>query len=64
METIELPEEVVRDLIEKLHEVCYDSWERYTDVFIVPYDKYTHEEKLQKGDREAYRLIKILQEKV
>lgn len=58
----EQTEDLLHEIRDKLHAVCYREWDRYIETYIVPYGKYTSAEAMRLGDKVAYDLIQKINE--
>lgn len=50
--------QLLQDIRDYLEEECEFGWDRYTDIYIIPRDEYSYEERMEKGDSVAWDLIK------
>ena len=60
MTMIQIPEELFDEIVSKLTDICTDGFNRYTDVYIVPYNKYSYEEQMKIGDSWAFEIVEKL----
>lgn len=55
--SVNIPQDLYDEIVQKLYSDCSDGWNQYTDCYIVPINSYSYEEQMERGDSIAWDLI-------